>query len=113
MPTQELSGTTALVTSTSRGFGRASAIALSKYGAHVLGVARDRARLEKLHAHQGGTFNPVAADATRPVASAGRLLGRTPESSAAARRARPGPRGRRQMKNGSYRMSATMRYTLS
>ncbi len=35
MPTQELSGTTALVTGASRGFGRAIAVALSKHGAHV------------------------------------------------------------------------------
>ena len=41
MPTQELSGTTALVAGASRGFGRAIAIALSKHGAHVAGVARD------------------------------------------------------------------------
>ncbi len=45
MPTQELSGTTALVTGASRGFGRAIA-ALSKRGAHVAGVARDPGRLE-------------------------------------------------------------------
>jgi NAD(P)-dependent dehydrogenase (short-subunit alcohol dehydrogenase family) len=49
MPTQELSGTTALVTGASRGFGRA--IAMARHGAHVVvGVARDRARLEELHA---------------------------------------------------------------
>jgi NAD(P)-dependent dehydrogenase (short-subunit alcohol dehydrogenase family) len=34
MPTQDLSGTTALVTGASRGFGRAIAVALSKQGAH-------------------------------------------------------------------------------
>ncbi len=39
MPNQELSGTTALVTGASRGFGRAIAIALSSSGAHVVGVA--------------------------------------------------------------------------
>ena len=59
MPTQELSGTTALVTGASRGFGRAIAVALSKHGAHVAGVARDPARLEELHAQLGGTFTPV------------------------------------------------------
>jgi NADP-dependent 3-hydroxy acid dehydrogenase YdfG len=73
MPTQELSGTTALVTGASRGFGRAIASALSSRGAHVVGVARDRARLEELRAQLGGTFTPVAADATDPVV-AGLLL---------------------------------------
>ena len=69
MPTQELSGTTALVTGASRGFGRAIALALAKHGAHVVGVARDRARLEELHAQLGDTFTPVSADATDPVAA--------------------------------------------
>jgi NADP-dependent 3-hydroxy acid dehydrogenase YdfG len=73
MPTQELSGTTALVTGASRGFGRAIAIALSEHGAHVAGVARDPGRLEELHAQLGGTFTPVAADAADPVL-AGQLL---------------------------------------
>ena len=73
MPTQELSGTTALITGASRGFGRAIAVALSKHGAHVAGVARDPGRLEELHAQLGGTFTPVAADAADPVV-AGRLL---------------------------------------
>jgi NADP-dependent 3-hydroxy acid dehydrogenase YdfG len=63
MPTQELSGTTALVTGASRGFGRAIAVALSSRGAHVAGVARDAGRLEELHAQLGDTFTPVAADA--------------------------------------------------
>src|ERR1017187_11032724 len=67
MPTRELSGTTALVTGASRGFGRAIAIALSGQGAHVVGVARDRTPLEELRAQLGGTFTPVAADATDPV----------------------------------------------
>ena len=75
MPAQELPGTTALVTGASRGFGRAITIALSKHGAHVVGVARDRARLEELHAQLGGTFTPVAADAADPVV-AGQLLGK-------------------------------------
>jgi NAD(P)-dependent dehydrogenase (short-subunit alcohol dehydrogenase family) len=61
MPTRELSGTTALVTGASRGFGRAIAIALSGQGAHVVGVARDRTPLEELRAQLGGTFTPVAA----------------------------------------------------
>ncbi len=73
MPAQELSGTTALVTGASRGFGRAIAVALSTHGAHVTGVARDPGRLEELHAQLGGTFTPVAADAADPVV-AGQLL---------------------------------------
>ena len=73
MSTQQLAGTTALVTGASRGFGRAIAIALAKQGAHVVGVARDRPRLEELCAQLGGTFTPVAADAADPVI-AGQLL---------------------------------------
>jgi NAD(P)-dependent dehydrogenase (short-subunit alcohol dehydrogenase family) len=73
MPTQDLSGTTALVTGASRGFGRAIAVALSEHGAHVVGVARDRGRLEELRAQLGGTFTPIAADAADPVV-AGQLL---------------------------------------
>src|SRR5262249_13601769 len=64
---QELSGTTALVAGASRGFGRGIATALSKAGANVVGVARDRARLEELRAQLGGTFTPLAADAADPV----------------------------------------------
>ena len=73
MPTQELSGTAALVTGASRGFGRAIAVALSKHGAHVAGVARDQGRLEELRAQLGDTFTPVGADAADPVV-AGQLL---------------------------------------
>ena len=71
MSTQELSETTALVTGASRGFGRAIAIAPSKHGAHVAGVARDR--LEELRTQRGGTFTPVTANAADP-AVAGLLL---------------------------------------
>jgi NAD(P)-dependent dehydrogenase (short-subunit alcohol dehydrogenase family) len=75
MSTLELAGTNALVTGASRGFGRAIAIALSRAGAHVVGVARDRSGLEGLHAELGATFTPVVADATDPVV-AGQLLDR-------------------------------------
>ena len=57
MSTQELSGTTALVTGASRGFGRAIAIALSKHGAQVVGVAprprpaRGTTRTTRRHLH--------------------------------------------------------------
>ncbi len=73
MPAQELSGATALVTGASRGFGRGVAIALAGAGANVVGVARDRARLDELHAQLGGSFTPVAADAADPVV-AGQLI---------------------------------------
>ena len=73
MPAQELSGSTALVTGASRGFGRGIAIALAGAGANVVGVARDRARLEELRAQLGGAFTPVAADAADPVV-AGELI---------------------------------------
>ena len=73
MSMQEVSGTTALVTGASRGFGRGIAIALSQAGANVVGVARDRARLEELREQLGGSFTPVVADAADPVA-AGHLL---------------------------------------
>jgi NAD(P)-dependent dehydrogenase (short-subunit alcohol dehydrogenase family) len=73
MSTQELSGTTALVTGASRGFGRGIATALSQQGARVVGVARDGARLAELRAQLGDTFTPVVADATDPTV-AGQLL---------------------------------------
>ena len=73
MTSQELAGTTALVTGASRGFGRGIAIALSEAGVQVVGVARDRARLEELREQLGEAFTPVVGDATDPVA-AGHLL---------------------------------------
>ena len=73
MPAQELSGTIALVTGASRGFGRATAAALARAGADVVGVSRDRVRLEELRAELGAGFTPVVADAADPV-SAGQLI---------------------------------------
>jgi NAD(P)-dependent dehydrogenase (short-subunit alcohol dehydrogenase family) len=73
MPTHEQSGTRAVVTGASRGFGRAIATALSQAGAQVVGVARDRARLEDLRARLGEAFIPIVADAADPVA-AGQLI---------------------------------------
>ena len=69
----DLSGTTALVTGASRGFGRAIAITLSQAGAHVVGVARDRSRLGDLSAEIGDGFVPVTGDAADPVL-AGQLI---------------------------------------
>jgi NAD(P)-dependent dehydrogenase (short-subunit alcohol dehydrogenase family) len=73
MSAQELSGSTALVTGASRGFGRGIAIALAGAGATVVGVARNGARLEELRAQLGDSFTPVAADAADPVV-AGQLI---------------------------------------
>jgi NADP-dependent 3-hydroxy acid dehydrogenase YdfG len=73
MPSQDLSGTTAIVTGASRGFGRAIATALAHAGAHVVGVARDASRLEQVRAELGDSFTPVVDDAADPVV-AGRLI---------------------------------------
>jgi NAD(P)-dependent dehydrogenase (short-subunit alcohol dehydrogenase family) len=66
-------GTTAIVTGASRGFGRGIAAALASAGAHVVGVARTRADLDKVRAELGDGFTPVAADAADP-ATARRLI---------------------------------------
>ena len=68
-----LSGSTALVTGASRGFGRGIATALAQHGASVVGVARDRARLDEVAQEIGTAFTPVQADAADPVV-AGRLI---------------------------------------
>ena len=73
MSGHEIAGVTALVTGASRGFGRGIATALSRAGAQVVGVARDRAPLEELRAELGGAFTAVSADAADPVA-AGQLI---------------------------------------
>jgi NADP-dependent 3-hydroxy acid dehydrogenase YdfG len=73
VPSQELSGTTAIVTGASRGFGRAIAAALSAAGANVVGVARSRGPLQDLQAELGDTFTPVVADAADPVV-AGQII---------------------------------------
>lgn len=66
-------GATALVTGASRGFGLAIATSLSRAGARVVGVARDRERLESLRAELGESFVPEIADAAEPE-TAGRLI---------------------------------------
>ena len=73
MARSEVSGATALVTGASRGFGRGIAAALSKAGAQVVGVARDRTQLQEVSAELGTSSTPVAADATDPTV-AGRLI---------------------------------------
>jgi NAD(P)-dependent dehydrogenase (short-subunit alcohol dehydrogenase family) len=75
MTTQQLSGTTAIVTGASRGFGRGIAAALAQAGAHVVGVARDADALEEVREQLGSAFTPVAADAADPVV-AGQLIDR-------------------------------------
>lgn len=73
MAATQLSGSTAIVTGASRGFGRGIATALAGAGARVVGVARDRAQLEAVRAELGDAFVPVAADASDPTV-AGQLL---------------------------------------
>ena len=73
MTTSELSGTTALVTGASQGFGRGIAAALVQAGAHVVGVARDAGRLAELRDQLGDALTPVSADVTDPVV-AGELI---------------------------------------
>jgi NAD(P)-dependent dehydrogenase (short-subunit alcohol dehydrogenase family) len=75
MPIQDLSGTTALVTGASRGFGRATAVELAARGAHVVGVARDEALLGALGKELGTGFTPEVADVADPSVAA-RLLTR-------------------------------------
>jgi NAD(P)-dependent dehydrogenase (short-subunit alcohol dehydrogenase family) len=75
MTRQDISGTTALVTGASRGFGRAIAAELAASGARVVGVARDRDRLAQLRDRLGDAFTPVVADAADPV-TAGQLVDR-------------------------------------
>ncbi len=69
----DLDGATAVVTGAGRGFGRGIAAALTAAGAHVVGVGRTGAALEKVHAELGDAFTPVVADAADP-ATAARLL---------------------------------------
>ena len=73
MTSRELSGTTAVVTGASRGLGRGIATALAQAGVQVVGVARDRVRLEELRERLQEDFIPVVADATDPVV-AGQVL---------------------------------------
>ena len=63
----DLSHATAVVTGASRGFGHATALALAKAGANVIGVARTTESLAELHRLIGPTFTPVTADVTDPA----------------------------------------------
>jgi NAD(P)-dependent dehydrogenase (short-subunit alcohol dehydrogenase family) len=73
MVNHDLSGTTAVVTGASRGFGRATAVALAARGAHVVGVARNEALLRELSNELGAAFTPEVADVADPSVAA-RLL---------------------------------------
>lgn len=75
MAGSELSGTTALVTGASRGFGRAITVALHEAGADVVAVARNAEPLGRLRSELGPSLTVVAADAADPVV-AGSLLER-------------------------------------
>lgn len=72
--TKKLTGTTAIVTGASRGFGEAIANALCAAGADVVGVARSVADLAQVAHTLGEAFTPVPADVADP-ASARRLIG--------------------------------------
>lgn len=66
--TIDLTGRTAVITGGSRGLGEAMAKALSKAGAHIALVARDRKRLELVRdaiAEEGGTAEVFIADVTQ------------------------------------------------
>ena len=71
----ELSGTTALVTGATRGFGRAITVALHGAGADVVAVARNAEQLGRLQAELGASLAIVAADVADPVV-AGSLVER-------------------------------------
>jgi NAD(P)-dependent dehydrogenase (short-subunit alcohol dehydrogenase family) len=73
MSTRDLTGTTALVTGASRGFGRGIATALAQAGANVIAVARDGKALEQLQEQVGEAVTPVVADVADPVV-AGQLI---------------------------------------
>ena len=64
MTTTPLTGTTAIVTGASRGFGRAISSALTAQGMFVVGVARDEHALRQLQDELGPSFTGVAADVT-------------------------------------------------
>ncbi|CAN5490851.1 SDR family oxidoreductase [soil metagenome] len=66
MTTDPFSGSTAIVTGASRGFGRAISASLVARGTHVVGVARDRSALDEVQDRLGPSFVGLAADVTDP-----------------------------------------------
>jgi NAD(P)-dependent dehydrogenase (short-subunit alcohol dehydrogenase family) len=73
MTPSDRTGSTALVTGASRGFGRAIATALHGEGATVVAVARHAEPLASLRDDLGGTLTTVVADVADPVV-AGTLI---------------------------------------
>jgi NAD(P)-dependent dehydrogenase (short-subunit alcohol dehydrogenase family) len=71
-PNNTLSGSTAIVTGASRGFGRGIAAALAAAGTRVVGVARGAAQLDALRG-EFADFTAVTADAADPT-TARRLI---------------------------------------
>lgn len=68
MNTQSLLGRNALITGSSKGLGRAMAVALGAQGAHLILVARDKEKLESVAEEvraAGGTASVFAADITQ------------------------------------------------
>ena len=66
MTVRELSRTTAIVTGASKGFGRATAIALAGRGAHVVGMARSEPNLDQLRQElETGSSSRSATQQTR------------------------------------------------
>ena len=60
----DIRGSTALVTGATSGIGRATAIALARAGAHVIGTGRDSEALAAVRDATGGTS--VTADLANP-----------------------------------------------
>src|SRR5579862_5421127 len=75
MASSDQSGSTALVTGASRGFGRAIVSALHAEGAKVIAVARNAELLASLRAELGGSLTTAVADVADPVV-AGTLIDR-------------------------------------
>jgi NAD(P)-dependent dehydrogenase (short-subunit alcohol dehydrogenase family) len=73
MTASDLTGSTALVTGASRGFGRAIASALHAEGAKVVAVARSAEPLAALRDELGGMLTAVVADVADPIV-AGSLI---------------------------------------
>ena len=66
MTAVDLNGATVIVTGASQGFGRATAVALAKSGAQVVGVTRHRGGLEELQRELGDALNCETGDVADP-----------------------------------------------
>jgi NAD(P)-dependent dehydrogenase (short-subunit alcohol dehydrogenase family) len=75
MSVEELSGTTAIVTGASRGFGRAIALSLAAHNVHVVGVATTARSLDEVGEQLGDNFTAELADASEPSVAT-RLISR-------------------------------------